>query len=164
MKTSVNNQIKPFDQNTSTFNILHYYSDSPIFAPESLFITLYLQPLIRNLWPYSKPPTLDPHLRTYSLYLTFSMHLWTSPTLEINRHQIPTSEGATLKLKPHPFYMTYLRSSEAPDYFQYMFWQRGNMNNGNRKWWYNGGWWSDNEVKMRWQWGDSELMGLGCRQ
>ena len=38
-KTSVNNQIKHFDRITSAFHILLYYSDSPIFAPETFNLT-----------------------------------------------------------------------------------------------------------------------------
>ena len=40
------------------------------------------------------------------------MYLRTSPTLEINEHQIPTSKGATLKLRPPPFIQP---TPEAPD-------------------------------------------------
>ena len=54
--------------------------------------------------------TSDPYLEPLTLLRTSDIS--ESPTLEINGHPIPTSEGATSKLKPRPF--TQL-TSEAPE-------------------------------------------------
>ena len=114
--------VKHFDQNTSAFHILLYYSNPPIFAPETFNLTPQLRPLIRNLWPYPEPPTLNLNLWTWPLYFTFPTYLWTSPTLEINRHRIPTSKGATLKLKPRPFIQPTSKAPKLQTYFRYPFW------------------------------------------
>ena len=97
-----------------------YYSNSPILIPEAFNLTPYLQPLIRNPWPYSEHPTIDPNLRIWPLCFTLSP--CTSDISDSWKLMDTGSQRARAQHQSWSHVCLYYLPPKLRSYFRYMFW------------------------------------------